>query len=261
MKHTKSLHLTLLLLITSFGVSAQIVTSKKEAQEKGIYAYAEKPVTIQHTAGGSTAAPKPSSVQPEAKATVEALPVDEFVAVNTTAPAPAPVEKPKKAEEKKIKKTKKAEPVVTDEPTPADFTPDPYESYFAQQVVNNAMQFEGVHYRGGGTTTAGMDCSGMVYATFQIFDITLPRSSADMAANAGREIKLEEVKKGDLLFFDNNPYKKRVNHVGLVTEVTPEGEIKFIHATLSSGVIVSSMNEPYYTRTYVQANRVIDDIK
>lgn len=253
MKHIQSLSLTLLLLFTSFGVTAQIVTSKKEAQEKGIYSYAEKPSAQKIPTAASQQ--KPAQLDQKAVAAVDAI------AFN--APAPAKAEKPvKKTEEpKKDKKKGKTAVTVTDEPTPAGFTPDPYESYFAQQIVNNAMQFEGVRYRGGGTTNAGMDCSGMVYATFQIFDVTLPRSSADMAANAGKEIKLEDVKKGDLLFFDNNPYKKRINHVGLVTEVTEEGEIKFIHSTLSSGVIVSSMSEAYYTKTYVQANRVIDDIQ
>jgi murein DD-endopeptidase / murein LD-carboxypeptidase len=250
LKQIQSLSLTLLLLITSFSVTAQIVTSKKEAQEKGIYSYAEKPSSTKIPA--TSAQQKPAQLQQTTVAAIDAV---------TGGTPAATTEKPaKKTEDRKNKKAKKTEPVV-DEPTPAGFTPDPYESYFAQQIVNNAMQFEGVRYRGGGTTPAGMDCSGMVYATFQIFDVTLPRSSADMAANAGKEIKLEEVKKGDLLFFDNNPYKKRVNHVGLVTEVTEEGEIKFIHSTLSSGVIVSSMNEPYYIKTYVQANRVIDDIQ
>ncbi len=256
MKHIQSLSLTLLLLITSFSVTAQIVTSKKEAQEKGIYSYAEKPSASKIQS--SSTKQKPTQLQQSTLAAVDALTSGSRPVMPAT--APAKTEKPaKKAEDKKNKKAKAV--VINDEPTPADFTPDPYESYFAQQIVNNAMQFEGVHYRGGGTTPAGMDCSGMVYATFQIFDVTLPRSSADMAANAGREIKLDEVKKGDLLFFDNNPYKKRVNHVGLVTEVTEDGEIKFIHSTLSSGVIVSSMKEPYYIRTYVQANRVIEDIK
>jgi murein DD-endopeptidase / murein LD-carboxypeptidase len=253
LKHIQSLSLTLLLLFTSFGVTAQIVTSKKEAQAKGIYSYAEKP---------STAKIQPAPQQKPAQLEQSTVSAVDAIAANTTTTKAAPAPQPKKTEEpKKDKKAKKTEVTIKDEPTPAGFTPDPYESYFAQQIVNNAMQFEGVHYKGGGTTTAGMDCSGMVYATFQIFDVTLPRSSADMAANAGREIKLEDVKKGDLLFFDNNPYKKRVNHVGLVTEVTEEGEIKFIHSTLSSGVIVSSMSEAYYTKTYVQANRVIDDIQ
>ena len=261
MKYIQSLHLTLLLLITSLSATAQIVTSKKEAQEKGIYAYAEKPVSISKSPALAGTPALPTQQKPVVVA--EQVTVATVDAIITDAPAATTTKKekggPNKTEEPKKKNKKK--PVVTDEPTPADFTPDPYESYFAQQIVNNAMQFEGVHYRGGGTTPAGMDCSGMVYATFKIFDVTLPRSSADMAANAGVEIKLEEVKKGDLLFFDNNPYKRRVNHVGLVTEVTEEGEIKFIHSTLSSGVIVSSMNEPYYVKTYVQANRVIEDIK
>jgi len=259
LKHFQSLHLTLLLLITTISATAQIVTSKKEAQEKGIYAYVEKPASISKSPSTATAyvagtQQKPAAVQHTTQATVDALVAD--------APASAKKEKggPKKNEDPK-KKNPKKKPVVNNEPTPADYTPDPHESYFAQQIVNNAMEFEGVHYRGGGTTTAGMDCSGMVYATFKIFDVTLPRSSAAMAEGAGVEIKLEEVKKGDLLFFDNNPGRKRINHVGLVTEVTEEGEVKFIHATLSSGVMVSSMNEAYYIKTYVQANRVIEDIK
>jgi cell wall-associated NlpC family hydrolase len=104
-----------------------------------------------------------------------------------------------------------------------------------------------------------MDCSGMVYATFQIFDITLPRSSAAMATGAGVEVQLENVKKGDLLFFSNNRHRRGINHVGLVTEVTPEGEVKFIHSSTSHGVMVSSMNEAYHARTFVQANRVIEE--
>ncbi|MFP5437216.1 MAG: C40 family peptidase [Bacteroidia bacterium] len=155
------------------------------------------------------------------------------------------------------KKTKKKVEVV--EQPEADFSPEPQENYFARQIVNNALQFEGVRYRGGGTTTAGMDCSGMVFATFKLFDWTLPRSSASMADGAGKEIDLKEARIGDLLFFDNSPYKKRINHVGIVTEVTETGEVKFIHATLSHGVAISSMNDNYYIRTFVQINRVIED--
>jgi len=156
-------------------------------------------------------------------------------------------------------KKKKKKPVEVVEQPEEDFSPAPNENYFARQIVNNALQFEGVRYRGGGTTTAGMDCSGMVYATFKMFDWTLPRSSASMADGAGREVDLKEVRIGDLLFFDNSPYKKRINHVGIVTEVTETGEVKFIHATLSHGVAISSMNDNYYIRTFVQANRVIED--
>ncbi|MXN91866.1 hypothetical protein GR160_11595 [Flavobacterium sp. Sd200] len=250
-----------LMLATSFSATAQIVTFKKEAQKKGLYAYNGKQANSQaETLAKAQALQKASATQ--AKEEVVFLDND-VVVVDNSQPVVKPKAKakggPKKTE---APKTKKKALVVVDEPTSPDFEPTPYENYFAQQIVNNAMQFEGVPYRGGGTTTAGMDCSGMVYATFQIFDVTLPRSSASMASEYGREVKLDEVKKGDLLFFDNNPARRRINHVGIVTEVTPEGEIKFIHSSTSRGVMVSSMNEAYHSRTFVQANRVIeDDIK
>lgn len=231
MKQLQLLPLTLLLLLTSLGATAQSITAKeaqRHASENDVALATEKVVFLD----------------------------DDVVAYNEPAKEKTkggpnkPADNPKK---------KKKQAVVVDGPAEPDFVADPAENYLARQIVNNAMQFEGVRYRGGGTTTAGMDCSGMVYATFQIFDITLPRSSASMAVGAGHEIKLEDAKPGDLLFFDNNRRHRGINHVGLVTEVTPEGEIKFLHSSTSHGVMVSSMNEAYHSRTFIQANRVIEE--
>jgi len=47
-----------------------------------------------------------------------------------------------------------------------------------------------------------------------------------------------------------------INHVGLVTEVRGD-EILFIHSSVQRGVIISSTKEPYYQRTFAQANRVL----
>jgi len=238
--------------------TSQIVTSKKEAQQKGIYAYADKHIPTPKTAQAlAQAANKTEAEKPQVKKE-EVLFLDNDVVVVDDQPTVSQKTKggPKKPETPK-KKAKKA--LVINDEADADFIPAPQENYFAKQIVNNAMEFEGVRYRGGGTTPAGMDCSGMVYATFRIFDITLPRSSASMATGAGHEVTLDEVKKGDLLFFSNNRHRRGINHVGLVTEVTPEGEVKFIHSSTSHGVMVSSMNEPYNSRTFVQANRVIED--
>ncbi len=232
--------------------SAQIITSKKEAQKKGVYSYTEKQ-KAKKTATKAT-------VNKEAVAKeMASLNNNEIVAYEPVTTKELRKGGPNKYEAPTIKSNpvKKGTIVIVDTDDP-DFTPAPYENYLAVQIVNNAMEFEGVRYRGGGTTKAGMDCSGMVYTTFNIFDISLPRSSHEMA-KAGKEIKLSEVRKGDLLFFKNNRRRNVINHVGLVTEVTPEGEVKFIHASTSSGVIVSSMNEPYNARTFVQANRVIED--
>ena len=256
MKNLLNLSLFLVIL-TSFSASAQIVTSKKEAQKKGLYAYNDKQVS---TPAQALAKAKATAAETPAVKKEEVLFLDNDVVVVNDEPAVKEKAKakggPKKTEAPKAKAKKL---IVTDEPTDPDFEPAAEENYFIQQIINNAMQFEGVPYRGGGTTTAGMDCSGMVYATFQIFDMTLPRSSAAMATGAGQEVQLENVKKGDLLFFSNNRHRRGINHVGLVTEVTPEGEVKFIHASTSHGVMVSSMNEAYHARTFVQANRVIQE--
>ena len=116
------------------------------------------------------------------------------------------------------------------------------------------MDFIGVHYRGGGTSRASMDCSGMVTAVFDIFGMKLPRSSYEMA-KVGEKIDLSQAKKGDLVFFRTNG-RSVINHVGMVVENNGD-EIKFIHSSTSKGVIVSSTKEPYYQRTFAQANRVI----
>jgi cell wall-associated NlpC family hydrolase len=124
----------------------------------------------------------------------------------------------------------------------------------ADLLVSTAFKYEGVRYKGGGTTIAGMDCSGLVSTTFKTHHILLPRSSYEMA-KVGEKIKLEEVQKGDLVFFKTNG-KSQINHVGLVTEIR-EGEIFFIHSSVQRGVIVSSMREPYYKKTFSQANRLL----
>jgi cell wall-associated NlpC family hydrolase len=128
-------------------------------------------------------------------------------------------------------------------------------SYLVKQLINSASDNLGVGYRAGGTTKSGFDCSGLVYSTFKKFDITLPRSSHEMAT-VGDKIDLANAKKGDLIFFINRG-QRRINHVGLVVEVTND-EIKFIHSSTQSGVIISSTKEPYYNRTFAQINRILE---
>lgn len=128
------------------------------------------------------------------------------------------------------------------------------DNYLASQMINNAMNFLGTRYRTGGTTIAGMDCSGMVTAVFNIFERTLPRSSRDMA-KMGTEIKRESARTGDLIFFRTNG-SRNINHVGLIVSVEGD-EIKFIHSSTSRGVVISSTEEAYYKKSFAQINRVL----
>lgn len=122
-------------------------------------------------------------------------------------------------------------------------------------IVKYAKTFNGTKYKFGGTTKKGMDCSGLVYISYQKEGITMPRVSRDMASK-GKKISLSKTNKGDLLFFKTNKNKNTINHVGLVVE-NKKGEIFFIHATSSLGVIISSLEERYWNNVFVEVRRVI----
>jgi cell wall-associated NlpC family hydrolase len=123
-------------------------------------------------------------------------------------------------------------------------------------LIAKASEHLGTRYRGGGTTSAGFDCSGLMFATFKNIDMTLPRSSASMAVGAGVRIEREQAQKGDLIFFTTNG-RGSINHVGMITEIIGD-EIKFIHSSVQSGVVISSTKEPYYARRFIQINRVLE---
>ncbi|QIE59394.1 C40 family peptidase [Rasiella rasia] len=125
----------------------------------------------------------------------------------------------------------------------------------ADRVIKYAKTFEGTRYKFGGTTKKGMDCSGLIYTSFLKEDISLPRISRDMAKQ-GTRISLLKAEAGDLVFFQTNKSRNVINHVGLVVE-NIRGELKFIHATTSKGVIISSIQENYWNNAFVQARRII----
>lgn len=124
----------------------------------------------------------------------------------------------------------------------------------ANFLIKKATEYLGVRYRGGGTDANGFDCSGLMFTTFKSIDMILPRSSADMANNAGYRIDRSQAKPGDLIFFST--VGRGVSHVGMITDVTAD-DIKFIHSSTSNGVVISSMNDKYYARNFVQINRVL----
>ena len=125
------------------------------------------------------------------------------------------------------------------------------------EIVKSASKNIGVKYKTAGATASGYDCSGLVYFTFGLFDINLPRTSIDQS-KTGIDLgkNTDKAKKGDLIFFKTNN-RSQINHVGIVTEVTGE-EIIFIHASTSKGVILSSTKQPYYKKTFAQLNRILE---
>ncbi|MEY4962899.1 MAG: hypothetical protein RLZZ323_218 [Bacteroidota bacterium] len=124
----------------------------------------------------------------------------------------------------------------------------------ADELIRMASDNLGSRYRAGGTSKNGFDCSGLMYSTFSSLDIKLPRSSIEMAT-IGTKVDVTEAKKGDLIFFKTRG-GSQINHVGMVVEVC-DGEIRFIHSSTQSGVIISSTKEKYYEKNFTQINRVL----
>lgn len=127
--------------------------------------------------------------------------------------------------------------------------------YLTEQLLNVAGDYQGTRYQWGGMSRSGMDCSGFVKSAFTQFNIDLPRSSKEMASR-GERVSKTEAKPGDLIFFKNGG-SRVINHVGIVIEVNGD-DIKFIHSATSKGVSINSTKEAYYSRGFVQINRVYD---
>lgn len=108
----------------------------------------------------------------------------------------------------------------------------------------------------GGTTRSGIDCSGLTGRAFQSIEITLPRT-ADVQAKQGDKVKKEELVPGDLVFFATGKKKRKITHVGIVTEVKGSDNVKFIHASTSLGVIETNLYSDYFKKRFRSARRII----
>lgn len=123
-------------------------------------------------------------------------------------------------------------------------------------LLAEAQTYLGTPYRFGGMTRNGIDCSAFVLSVFgAVTGMNLPRVAASQAEE-GEKIEKNELQKGDLVFFSHQG-RGRISHVGIVEDVSADGEVKFIHAATSKGVMVSSLNDSYWGPKYRFARRVI----
>ena len=123
-------------------------------------------------------------------------------------------------------------------------------------LLAEADSYLGTPYRYGGMTRNGIDCSAFVLSVFGTsMGMNLPRVAASQAQQ-GERVTRDEIQKGDLVFFSHG---SRISHVGIVHSVSPEGDIKFIHAATSRGVMVSSLTDSYWGPRFRFAKRIIND--
>ncbi|WP_230679830.1 C40 family peptidase [Pontibacter rufus] len=121
-------------------------------------------------------------------------------------------------------------------------------------VIETARSYTGVPYKWGGTTRVGMDCSGLLCTSFQSIDVPLPRTSEEQS-HYGKKVKLKNIREGDLVFFGANRFSNEVTHVGMVTEVISDEEVRFIHASTSLGVTENNLYSDYFQKLFIKAVR------
>lgn len=120
-----------------------------------------------------------------------------------------------------------------------------------QDLIIKGLEFVGVPYRrGGNTVESGLDCSGFTRLVFLDSNgIDLPRTAAEQA-NVGTKVSAEELKPGDLVFF--NTMRRAYSHVGIYL-----GNNQFVHAPKPGAEIrVENMQQPYWVNKYNGARRL-----
>lgn len=115
-------------------------------------------------------------------------------------------------------------------------------------LLSSARTHIGEPYRMGGLSSRGWDCSGFVSVMYERYlSIDLPRDTKGQYAQSV-PVRNSNVRPGDLVFFKIR--SSSPSHVGIFM-----GRDRFIHASTSRGVIISSLREKYYRKSFAGFRR------
>jgi len=119
------------------------------------------------------------------------------------------------------------------------------------KMMREISKMMGVSYKLGGSDENGIDCSAYTMTVYKnSVGKQLPRSSAEQY-KTGIPVQTEDLKFGDLLFFDTTG--ETASHVGIYL-----GDDLFAHASVSLGVTISSLESTYFKQRYNGARRIIE---
>ncbi len=136
---------------------------------------------------------------------------------------------------------------VAESPEPRRGSPSPARG----RVEAVAGPWIGTPYRYGGVDSRGIDCSGLSQNVMGELGVSLPRTVREQS-RLGRSIPLKELRPGDLVFFRLEP--GRTNHVGIALDAN-----RFVHASMSRGVVVDRIMDRYFARRIVEVRRVLGE--
>lgn len=107
------------------------------------------------------------------------------------------------------------------------------------QLIETALQFQGVPYRWGGTSPSGFDSSGFIWYVFRENGIDIPRVSFDIY-QFGDPISQDDLKPGDLVFFEG--YRPGPSHGSIYI-----GDGQFVHSpSTGKKITIDNLSDPAY---------------
>lgn len=122
------------------------------------------------------------------------------------------------------------------------------DSPVVKKMLEHYNQWQGVNYREGGMSKQGVDCSAYVYLTYKnSLNKKIPRTT-ELLSQSGKLIHSAQIKPGDLVFFKTG---LKIRHVGIYIK-----DNQFMHASSSRGVMISKLNNPYWSDAFWMARRL-----
>jgi lipoprotein Spr/probable lipoprotein NlpC len=109
--------------------------------------------------------------------------------------------------------------------------------------------WEGTKYKMGGMDKNGIDCSGFVYTLYQqVYGRKIPRNTSALMNILKRKYE-NELKEGDLVFFDYDG--KKYSHVGVYLQ-----NGYYVHASTRKGVLVMKLKDPYTYKYFSRCGEI-----
>ncbi|PEK99730.1 hypothetical protein CN601_22945 [Bacillus sp. AFS017336] len=128
--------------------------------------------------------------------------------------------------------------------------PDNSQTFNVQSLITYSKKYLDVPYVWGGATPSGFDCSGFISYVFKEFGVSLPRTNvAGYWYNNSNLKTVNNAQPGDLIVFKDT-YTYGPSHMGIMINNT-----EFIHASSSSGVTISNVNNTYWDQHFLGFKR------
>jgi cell wall-associated NlpC family hydrolase len=124
------------------------------------------------------------------------------------------------------------------------------ETTLKETMLMEIIKYMNTPYKFGGNSRDGIDCSAFTQTIFNSCSLQILRSAREQFTQGIKVDKIEDLKFGDLVFF-NTRKSVKPGHVGIYI-----GENLFVHASRKHGVIVTPFTHEYYAKRYMGARRI-----